>query len=79
MDTRHNKLWDEVYQMLRKGDFIDLTKENIERIYNHVHEKTGMCTDDINVFVMSVVEIVASDLIADKVLRTNFEWEGDCK
>lgn len=77
MDAQNNKLWNEVYQMLRKGDFIDLTKENIERIYNHVHEKTGMCTDDINVFMISVVEIVASDLIAEKVLSTDFEWESD--
>jgi len=69
-------LWKEVYRMIRKGSHIDLSPETLREVYALMHEKTGMATDDINVYVMEVVSTVASDLIYNAVLQMIKEGEA---
>jgi len=65
----NKKLWQKVYEMIKEKDTIRLDRETIKKIYSMIHEETGMCVDDINIFVLEAVTIVASDIIADHVLR----------
>jgi len=69
-------LWKEIYRMIRKDDQIDLSPETLREVYELVNEKTGMVTDDINVYVMEVVSTVASDLIYDAVMKMVKEGEA---
>lgn len=69
-------LWKEIYRMIRKDDQIDLSPETLREVYELVNEKTGMVTDDINVYVMEVVSTVASDLIYDAVMKMAKEGEA---
>jgi len=65
----NKKLWERVHEIIKQNDAIKLDKETIIKIYTMIHKETGMCIDDINVFVLEAVTIAASDLIAEHVLR----------
>ena len=73
--SEKKKLWEEVYNMIRRGDMILLDKKTLVEVYRYVHERTGMHIDDINVFVLEVVNIAASDIIAKNVSSKDFNRE----
>ncbi|MEX0568650.1 MAG: hypothetical protein Q6363_005750 [Candidatus Njordarchaeota archaeon] len=66
------KLWKEAYSMVRRGSIILLDKKTLAEVYKYMHEKTGMCIDDINVFIQEVISIAVGDIIAENVLDENF-------
>ena len=69
------KLWEKVYREIRRDKIILLDSDTLKKVYRMLREETGMNVDDINVFIMQVVSIAASDIIADIVLDK--EWYNE--
>ena len=72
MNEKGEKLWEQIYKMIRKGNVILLDKETVEKAYKHIHANTGMKTDDINLFMLEVISTVASDILSEAVMAKDF-------
>jgi len=61
-----------IYEQIRKGNRIIIKEENLKPIYKKLM-KMGLDINTISMLIHAVIDLIASDILADVIFKMDFE------